>query len=110
MEDIYRSQFRLPYSLYEQLKEASEQNHRSVNAELVARLEESLKKPPTQTLKPTSISPPHKTYSHNGVIDVPDLNDQIMATIFEAAKKHYAALAAEIAKIADEEKNNSEMK
>lgn len=41
MEDIYRSQFRLPYSLYEQLKKAADTNHRSVNAELIARLEAS---------------------------------------------------------------------
>ncbi|BAR92404.1 hypothetical protein [Pseudomonas phage PS-1] len=41
MEDIYRSQFRLPYSLYESLKEAADANRRSVNAELVARLEAS---------------------------------------------------------------------
>lgn len=39
MEDIYRSQFRLPYPLYEQLKASADANHRSVNAELVARLE-----------------------------------------------------------------------
>ncbi|WP_324710083.1 Arc family DNA-binding protein [Pseudomonas citronellolis] len=41
MDEIYRSQFRLPYPLYEQLKEAADANHRSVNAELVARLEAS---------------------------------------------------------------------
>lgn len=39
MEEIYRSQFRMPYSLYEQLKASADTNHRSVNAELVARLE-----------------------------------------------------------------------
>lgn len=40
-DDIYRSQFRLPYSLYEKLKEIADANNRSVNAELIARLEES---------------------------------------------------------------------
>lgn len=40
-DELYRSQFRLPYPLYEQLKAAAEGNRRSVNAELVARLEES---------------------------------------------------------------------
>lgn len=40
-EDIYRSQFRLPYPLYEQLKASADESRRSVNAELVARLEES---------------------------------------------------------------------
>ncbi|ULL06630.1 Arc family DNA-binding protein [Pseudomonas putida] len=39
--DLYRSQFRIPYPLYEQLKAAADGNRRSVNAELVARLEES---------------------------------------------------------------------
>ncbi|WP_175994897.1 Arc family DNA-binding protein [Burkholderia vietnamiensis] len=38
MDDTYRSQFRLPYPLYEKLKQAADENHRSVNAELVARL------------------------------------------------------------------------
>ncbi|GLX87874.1 hypothetical protein Pfra02_04430 [Pseudomonas fragi] len=41
MEDTYRSQFRLPYSLYESLKISASSNRRSLNAELVARLEES---------------------------------------------------------------------
>ncbi len=41
-DDIYRSQFRLPYSLYEKLKESAEANNRSVNSELIYRLEESL--------------------------------------------------------------------
>ena len=41
MDDIYRSQFRLPYPLYEQLKQAADTNRRSVNAELVARLQET---------------------------------------------------------------------
>lgn len=39
MEELYRSQFRLPYPIYEQLKASADNNHRSVNAELVARLE-----------------------------------------------------------------------
>ena len=38
MEDLYRSQFRMPYSLYERLKEAADHSGRSVNAELVYRL------------------------------------------------------------------------
>ncbi|AZS49345.1 Arc family DNA-binding protein [Entomomonas moraniae] len=40
-DDIYRSQFRLPYSLYEKLKESADANNRSVNAELIIRLENS---------------------------------------------------------------------
>jgi len=46
MNEIYRSQFRLPYSLYEQLKQASEESQRSVNAELISRLQESFATPP----------------------------------------------------------------
>lgn len=46
MEEIYRSQFRFPYSLYELLKAAADKNRRSVNAELVARLEASFSTPP----------------------------------------------------------------
>jgi len=37
-----RSQFRIPDGLYEELKKWAQANHRSVNAELVARLEKSL--------------------------------------------------------------------
>lgn len=40
-DDVYRSQFRLPYDLYEQLKAAADSNKKSVNAELVARLQAS---------------------------------------------------------------------
>lgn len=47
MKDIYRSQFRLPYSLYESLKDAADNNRRSVNAELVARLEECFGRAPS---------------------------------------------------------------
>lgn len=48
MEEIYRSQFRLPYPLYEQLKASADRNHRSVNAELVARLEEIFSDSPSE--------------------------------------------------------------
>ena len=41
MEDLYRSQFRLPYALFEQLKAAADKSGRSVNAEVVARLADS---------------------------------------------------------------------
>lgn len=39
MKDVYRSQFRLPYDLYEQLKALAEKNRRPLNVELVYRLE-----------------------------------------------------------------------
>lgn len=42
-DDVYRSQFRLPYDLFEKLKAESEKNHRSLNAEIVARLEKSVR-------------------------------------------------------------------
>lgn len=41
-QDVFRSQFRLPYPLYEAIKAASERNGRSLNAEIVTRLERSL--------------------------------------------------------------------
>lgn len=47
MDEIYRSQFRMPYALYEQLKASADANHRSVNAELVARLEDSFASDPS---------------------------------------------------------------
>ena len=40
-DDQYRSQFRLPYPLYEQLKLACAAQKRSLNAEIVQRLEAS---------------------------------------------------------------------
>ncbi len=43
-EDTYRSQFRMPYSLYELLKASADNNRRSVNAELIARLESTFTK------------------------------------------------------------------
>lgn len=41
MEDTFRSQFRLPYPLYEKLKAVAEESNRSLNAEIVARLQQS---------------------------------------------------------------------
>lgn len=41
MQDIFRSQFRLPSELAEKLREEAERNNRSLNAEVVARLEGS---------------------------------------------------------------------
>lgn len=40
--DTFRSQFRLPYPLYESLKALAQKNGRSLNAELVARLQRSI--------------------------------------------------------------------
>ena len=42
MDDLYRSQFRLPWWLYEELKKKAEAAGRSLNAEVVRRLETSL--------------------------------------------------------------------
>lgn len=42
MTNIYRSQFRMPFSLFEKLKAEAGKAGRSVNAELVGRLERSL--------------------------------------------------------------------
>lgn len=44
MEDTFRSQFRLPYPLYEKLKAVAEQSNRSLNAEIVARLQSSFQR------------------------------------------------------------------
>ena len=37
----FRSQFRLPFDLADKLKASAEENHRSLNSEIVARLERS---------------------------------------------------------------------
>lgn len=41
MDDTIRSQFRIPAPLYEKLKDAAQVARRSVNAELVFRIEQS---------------------------------------------------------------------
>lgn len=46
MEDLYRSQFRLPYPLYERLADAAKAQGRSLNAEVVARLQQSIEGAP----------------------------------------------------------------
>lgn len=43
--DQHRSQYRLPDELYERLKAASEKSGRSLNSEVVARLEASFEQP-----------------------------------------------------------------
>lgn len=42
-KEQYRSQFRIPYELYETLKEEAELNNRSINAELVQALQDNFK-------------------------------------------------------------------
>ena len=42
IEDVIRSQIRLPEATYEALKRQAELNHRSLNSEMVARLQTSL--------------------------------------------------------------------
>jgi hypothetical protein len=56
MEEIYRSQFRMPYSLYESLKAAADKNRRSVNAELIARLEEGFEREAASAEQPARMS------------------------------------------------------
>ena len=41
MNDLFRSQFRLPMELAEKLRMAAEAENRSMNAEIVARLQQS---------------------------------------------------------------------
>lgn len=76
MDEIYRSQFRMPYALYEQLKASADANHRSVNAELVARLEDSFGihsyDPPEELL---SIPERIRRRIHSREMDVVDILD-----------------------------------
>lgn len=46
MNDLYRSQFRLPWDLYESLQEQANTNGISLNAELVKRLQASFSTEP----------------------------------------------------------------
>lgn len=56
MDDTYRSQFRLPWSVYLQLKDAAKETGRSLNGELVARLTASLAGGPGENLKPAPLT------------------------------------------------------
>lgn len=47
MEDIVRSQLRVPFALHEQLRQSAERSGRSLNAEIIYRLSESLKSIPS---------------------------------------------------------------
>jgi hypothetical protein len=49
-DDIYRTQLRLPVTVYEQLRTAAEQAGRSLNAEIVHRLDLSLRAPRSSTM------------------------------------------------------------
>ncbi|MDW5417724.1 Arc family DNA-binding protein [Iodobacter sp. CM08] len=42
IDDIIRTQIRVPGPLYEELKERAEQNHHSLNSEMILRLQASL--------------------------------------------------------------------
>lgn len=51
MPDTHRSQYRLPADLYDKLLEAAQASGRSLNAELVARLQGSFAQPDASDLK-----------------------------------------------------------
>jgi hypothetical protein len=56
MDDTYRSQFRLPWSVYIQLKDAAQESGRSLNAELVAQLSASLARRSGEPSKPDALT------------------------------------------------------
>lgn len=58
-----KTQLRLPVELHEQIVEASEKSRRSMNAELVVRLEQSFAREPRLAAKSTTIkkATPRKT-------------------------------------------------
>lgn len=55
MDDTYRSQFRIPQYLYEKLKASSVQTRRSLNTELVARLESTFHPPDLRSADLSSV-------------------------------------------------------
>ncbi|EKS72065.1 MULTISPECIES: Arc family DNA-binding protein [Caballeronia] len=68
MEDTHRSQYRLPWPLYEELKAAAEKNRRPLNAELVARLESTF--PQLSVGAGTDVSTLHLTISRMSLADL----------------------------------------
>lgn len=85
-DDLYRSQFRLPYSLYERLKASADANRRSVNAELVARLEETFRDDGGEETR-RYISGIDKSALLETINEAPvtrkDLNDALMEAVLE---------------------------
>ena len=59
-DDYFRSQFRLPYDLYEKIKASADDSRRSLNAELVKRLQESFE--------------PENNAVSNGLVSIPSLD------------------------------------
>lgn len=105
-EDIYRSQFRLPYSLYELLKESADRNKRHLNKELVFRLETSMLEDRYQRyLEERGISPEEeketietleRAWPARKVVPVQTLsrNDELDAEISKLGLEQRAALLA----------------
>lgn len=75
--DQYRSQFRLPYPLYERLKAEAETRQRSLNAEIVARLEASFQPVPATIEQLTAM------------LDERDARmlEEVRAAVFDAVQK-----------------------
>lgn len=78
-KELYRSQFRLPWELYEQMKTSADTNQRSVNAELVARLEESFRPQP----------------SGAGIQPSSDTTVRLLSEMYEQTMERVAALKAQ---------------
>jgi hypothetical protein len=83
MEDLYRSQFRLPGALYEQLKEAAQREGRSINAEVVARLQQTFA-------------------ARHGAAALPDLVEQRLVAEREATDQKLRTLERELRRYMDE--------
>ncbi len=89
MDDTYRSQFRLPYPLYEQLKAAAEKSGRSLNAELVFRLSQSLS---------DSDTPQGQSKSKSENLEIDELAEKLAHPQNRAALKTILATLTELAR------------
>ncbi|KAF0812885.1 hypothetical protein IGB42_02729 [Andreprevotia sp. IGB-42] len=65
---MYRSQFRLPWALYETLKAAADKENRSLNREVVVRLQESFQPGAFDTLVRIEETQRHQTEALVAVI------------------------------------------
>ncbi len=68
MEDTFRSQFRLPWPLYDELKKAATKNRRPLNVELVARLESTF--PQLNVKEFTGVEQLHEAISKMSLVEV----------------------------------------
>lgn len=103
MQEIFRSQFRLPHSLYEKLKASAESSNRSLNAEIVARLEESFAGRASDSTNWQAVLQATSLYNKVAMLD---MQIQMVKLRLQSLAERHAALGAETALLAKQAKTD----